>query len=308
MATGFYLLDHHNNVQQYGEKRRGGHEPSGTCVVHTAENVADQIGEDLGAEAVARYCLNRGDYGAYHRIVDADSIVPMAPFSYETWQCRITNPWSCGISAAVRAGDWKKYGNDYETRILRNLARAGAEFVRAMKQYWGIEVPIKHITGADARAQKPGFVGHGETDPGRRSDPGDDFDWNRFLAMVREELAGTTTPEEEPDMDKEDKARAVRIEKMLEDLHTGIAPKIPTSATKDPEWITLRAALRDTRIGVTRQLDDAVEKGVAAALADVTGVDQAAITAGVVAEVRKHVQALTESVTDTEYVLTPKEN
>jgi hypothetical protein len=190
MATGFYLIDHPNRLaKQYGEVRRGGEKPSGTCVVHTAENVADQIGEDLGAEAVARYCSTRSDYGAYHRLVDADSIVPMVPFGYETWHCTKTNPWSCSISAAVEAGDWKRYGDDYETRVLRNLARAGAEFVRAMKKYWGIIVPIKHITGAEARAQKPGFTGHGETDPGRRSDPGADFDWARFLRMVRAELA-----------------------------------------------------------------------------------------------------------------------
>lgn len=206
MATGFWLLDNENNVQQYGVNRRGESRPSGTCVVHTAENVADQIGEDLGAEAVARYCLNRDSYGAYHRLVDADTIVPMVPFGYETWHCTKTNPWSCGISAAVRAGDWKKYGNDYETRVLRNLARAGAEFVRSMKQYWGIDVPIKRITGAEARAKKPGFTGHGETDPDRRSDPGADFDWPRFLSMVREEL---NTNEEDDMPSAEEIAKAV---------------------------------------------------------------------------------------------------
>jgi hypothetical protein len=192
MATGFYLLDHRNRVQQYGAKRRGGNRPTGTIVIHTAENVADQVGDDLGAESVARYCTTRGDYGAYHRLVDADSIIPMAPFGYETWHCTKTNPWSIGISMAVEAGDWKRYGADYTTRVLRNAAKAAAEAVRDLKKHWGVDVPIVHISGAAARAKTPGFVGHGETDPGRRSDPGANFDWGRFLGMVREELSAST--------------------------------------------------------------------------------------------------------------------
>lgn len=118
----------------------------------------------------------------------------------------------------------------------------------------------------------------------------------------------TTTPiQEVPDMD-------ATQAKQLSDIHAalpklaqlweGIAPGIPTSATKDPEKITLRAAVRDIRIAVTRQMDDAVAQGVAVALKDVSGVDKAALTAGVVAEVRK----VLDAVGDTEYILTPKEN
>ena len=185
---GFYLLDHPNRTPQYGAKRRGGHKPSGTIVIHTAENVADQVGADLGAENVARYCTTRSDYGSYHRIVDSDSIVAMAPFGYETWHCRVTNPWSIGISMAVRADDWGRYSADYVTRVLRNAAKASAEAVRDLKKHWNVDVPIAHITGSDARRQRPGFTGHGETDPGRRHDPGAGFPWGRFLRMVGEEL------------------------------------------------------------------------------------------------------------------------
>lgn len=97
-----------------------------------------------------------------------------------------------------------------------------------------------------------------------------------------------------------DKQQEIMFER-IEDLYSGTAPRIPTSATKDPETITLRAALRDTLLALTRQLDDAVARGVGAALEDVTGVDKAALTAGVVAEVRKELASA-------EYVLTPKED
>lgn len=196
MSTGFYLLDHPNRkVPQYGTPRRFGNKPTGTIVIHTAENVADQIGEDLGAESVARYCSERDSHGAYHRLVDADSIIAMVPFGYETWHCVPTNPWSIGISMAIEAGDWKRYSADYVTRVMRNAAKAAAEAVRDLKRHWGVVVPIAHISGTAARAKKPGFTGHGETDPGRRSDPGADFDWARFLRMVREELAADVVVE-----------------------------------------------------------------------------------------------------------------
>jgi len=121
----------------------------------------------------------------------------------------------------------------------------------------------------------------------------------------------TIPTQEVPDMDTVQAKQLSDIHAALPklaELWSGIAPQIPVSATQDPEKITLRAAVRDIRIAVTRQMDDAVAQGVAVALQDVSGVDKAALTAGIVAEVSKAVHAVTESVADTEYVLTPKEN
>jgi peptidoglycan hydrolase-like protein with peptidoglycan-binding domain len=194
----FYLLEHKNpHLDQYGEERRYDQTPSGTIVIHTAENVADQLGGDLGAENVAAYVVRRTNHGSYHRLVDADSIIKMAPFGYETWHCRNTNPWSIGISMAVMADDWDKYSDDYVMRVLRNAARAAAEAVRDLKKYWKVTVPLEHITGSQALAKRPGFTGHGETDPTRRHDPGSGFPWARFLNLVREEL-GDDPIEAEP--------------------------------------------------------------------------------------------------------------
>jgi len=142
--------------------------------------------------------------------------------------------------------------------------------------------------------------------------------WHLTYYPARDKHRGVKPPiiqQEEPDMDttqakqlSETRAIAGELKALIAELHAGIAPAIPTSVTMDPEKITLRAAVRDIRIAVTRQMDDAVARGVAVALQGVTGVDKAALTAGVVAEVSKAVHAMTESVEDTQYVLTPKEN
>lgn len=55
-------------------------------------------------------------------------------------------------------------------------------------------------------------------------------------------------PQEEPDMDANDKAVAKETLQLLKDLHSGKAPLIPISMAKDGETITARAALRDTRL------------------------------------------------------------
>lgn len=195
----FYGLDHPNRRSpQIGNPRRGGTSPSGTIVIHTAECAADLVGEDTSAEGVARYLTERTTPGSYHRIVDSDSVVKYAPLGYETWHCRFTNRWSIGISFAVQAHMWAHYPPEFVTAILRQGARTTAAAIRDLKTYWGIDVPLARISREQALARRPGFIGHGETDPTRRSDPGPAFPWARFLDMVRAELTGTPTTSPTP--------------------------------------------------------------------------------------------------------------
>lgn len=248
MATGFYLLDHPNNVQQYGNPRRGGETPSGVIVIHTAESVADLVGEDYSAESVARYCTTRDTYGAYHRLVDSDTTIRMVPFGYETWHCTKTNPHSIGISMAVQAGKWKTYPADFVTRVLRNAARATAEAIRALDEHWNVTTPVRHITGSQAIAQVPGLVAHGETDPTRRTDPGADFDWPRFMAMVREEL----DTNEEDDMTPAQEAKLDRILALVDDkVIDG-----PVGVPEEQDRLTLAAAIRRLLIEQRRAFAD----------------------------------------------------
>ena len=188
-----YLLEtRKQRTPQWNRARRHNNVPSGVCVIHTAEG--------NGAHNVLNWILTRPDYGSYHRLIDATSTLKLAPWSAETFHCRFTNPHSVGISAAVFAKDWEKLGGTGRT-IIDRMAIEAADFVTYMKGR-GVTVPIRRISRAEALAKKPGFLAHGDTDPGRRTDPGAGFDWDYFFDRARHHLgqpatataSGTATP------------------------------------------------------------------------------------------------------------------
>jgi hypothetical protein len=183
----YYLLDYNPGTQQWGYPRRGA-SLSGTIIVHTAECAADNYGEDTSAEGCASMIANRADYGSYHRLVDSDSIIAMLPWEYEAWQDSETNPWAVGISAALRTSDWAIMPADRRERVYRNLAACAADFVSYMATK-GITVPLRRITGSEARARVPGFCAHGDSGIAR-TDPGADFDWALFFRYTQEALNG----------------------------------------------------------------------------------------------------------------------
>lgn len=181
---GYYLADNPNPTPQFLTQRRGIYgRLSGTVIMHTAEG--------YGAASVAGFIASRSDYGSYHRLVDPNTIIEMAHWEWETWQDSETNNWAVGISAACRAADW--LGIEIPTRLkyYRNLAICAADFVRYMREEYGIEVPRVRISGAQARARVPGFCAHGDSGLSR-TDPGVDFDWDLFFAYTNEELGEET--------------------------------------------------------------------------------------------------------------------
>ena len=179
---GYWLADHPNAAYpQYVNPRRGGNKLSGTVIMHTAEG--------YGAINVAYFISGRSDWGSYHRLVDETVRIPMAHWEWETWQDSETNNWAVGISAAINAADWLKLVPNTRERIYRNLAAEAADFVQYMRHEYGIEVPRRRITGAEARARVPGFCAHGDSGI-NRSDPGKDFDWDRFFRYTNELLTG----------------------------------------------------------------------------------------------------------------------
>lgn len=189
---GYYLLDNYNVTPQYSIPRRSGRNPSGTAIIHTAECAMDFDGADSSAENCANFIRTRSDYGSYHSLVDSDSRIKMLPWYAEAWQDTETNGHAVGISAAVQAGRWNEIPAARRDAIYRNMAREAADFIRYMKSTHGVNVPIRRITGQEARNGVPGFCAHGDSGL-YRSDPGVQFDWNLFFRYVAQEV-GAPSP------------------------------------------------------------------------------------------------------------------
>lgn len=183
MATGFIMLDAPNTTTaQGGYPRRGGFRPSGTCIVHTSEGAWQ-----AGVDSLTRLVRTRSDYGCYHQACDWADIARYYPWEWECWQDSETNNWAVGIAAACKTSDWSAMPEEIREGYYRNMARMAADFVVYMRDTYGVVVPLRRISGAEARAGVPGFCAHGDSGIAR-SDPGRDFDWSRFFDYIRQAL------------------------------------------------------------------------------------------------------------------------
>lgn len=273
MATGYYLLDNRTAIPQCGRNRRNGAKASGTIILHDAEGGTDLVGTDMGAENVANYIRNRTTYGSYHRLVDRDTRIKMAPIDYETWHSVPDNPWSVGICVAwTKAhlpGMTPAQRRSYYVPLAREVLDVRAEFAKR-----GIKVPIdRMLTAAETQARKPGISTHSRTDPGRRSDPfgtGSKYE-TEFLAVLAE-LSGKTTTVQEDDMFT-DSDRT-----LLDEVHQKLLRKF---ADGDHTIDVVEGQRRD--LIVTRRIEARVEMLTAAnaALAKSIGIDPKVVTATV---------------------------
>lgn len=185
-----YLEDHPPARRQYYTQRKA--TVSGAIVVHTAENNTDTYLPDGGAEAVAGFISRRGEAGSYHSLVDSDSIVNVGRYEWQMFgEGTGGNRWALHLSFACKASQWNSSALASWVRpAIEKGATEAISMAAWVKSTTGIIVPAVRISEAEYRAGKPGFIGHGDIDPGRRSDPGDGFPWSVFLAMVSEGIAG----------------------------------------------------------------------------------------------------------------------
>lgn len=236
---GYYLQDNPNkSFGQFGWPRT---KVSGAIGVHTAENNTDFDGADPGAEDVASWLTRRADPGSYHAIADADSRIKLIHPRYAAWADTTNNAHAMSVSGAMQAARWRELSPARAAAITRNMAYAAAELVQDAIDagLLSAPVPARRITAAEAVAgTRAGFYGHGETNPGRRYDPGQNFDWDLFLQTYASAVGGhaaagiitpqsTTTPPEEDDMfTDQDRADLARTKELLLSFQAAITDPV----------------------------------------------------------------------------------
>lgn len=198
MATGYYLQDHPNpNTAQYGWERARLNEPgvhlSGVVGVHTSEAPTDFEGPDFNAENNAAFLARRADHGSYTTSADYDSIVHLVHPRYAAWADTTNNAHAMSVSGCLQAARWLEMTPERRRAVVVNMGKAAAEAVLTAVRdgYLAYPTPAVRISPAEAiSGSRPGFYGHGETNPGTRYDPGAHFDWDLFLASYAAAVGG----------------------------------------------------------------------------------------------------------------------
>jgi hypothetical protein len=187
-------LDDNPPRRSQGEPRRG--VASGGIVVHTAESGLPDISPpDSKAEGVAAFIRGRSDPGCYHVLFDSDStvvmwdFVPMTAYHDGTG----TNDFSTGMSFATNAAAWGQYPAWDEAALRQAANWLGRTFIPTMKAR-GVTVRLERTSVDAFRNRDPAFVGHGDLDPGRRTDPGAGFPWQRLFDLTKESMGAPAPP------------------------------------------------------------------------------------------------------------------
>lgn len=231
-----YLIDHPPRQRQFRDR---GTTASGVLVIHTAENLPDWVGEDSGAEGVARFIQGRSDFGSYHFLADSDSLVHLIPLEKQAYGDGTgSNPHAIHISAATRTTAWSQMSRERRRGFLLNMARAAHRASSYVEKLHGVRIPARRVSRAESTDRKEGFISHAERDPSRRSDPGKDFPWDEFLDIYRE-LEEPTKPE------PVELTRGKHVDAALRKVAGAVTELEEANAGDGPRGDKIRGALED---------------------------------------------------------------
>lgn len=187
-----YLIDNPPARSQFRSPRRA--PLRGVIELHDAESIMDTVGPDTGAENVARFIRGRDTPGSYHDLTDSDSAINLVDYDDEAYHDATgLNPSTTSLSFACRTIDWARMSPERRRGFLDQGARRAAIQARHQHNRTGKVVRPVRLTKAQVLAGETGFLYHGDSDPGRRSDPGTTsaapFPWTEFVALYRRHAA-----------------------------------------------------------------------------------------------------------------------
>lgn len=152
------------------------------------------------AENIAAYFASGAVVASAHACVDQDSVVVCLPPTATAFAAPGANADGYQIEHAGYASQDGAGWNDEESQSMLKLSAAHAREIAL-----AAGIPLKHLTNAELAAGEAGFVGHNQvSDVYKRSDhwdPGPQFPWAQYMALVNNGEAETeeanTVPEED---------------------------------------------------------------------------------------------------------------
>ena len=173
----FYLVDNENpNAKVRGNGNKGQYYSTRSkeiqgIVVHTAEGGKKAVN-------IAKYLSTTPRTASAHVVIDDNEIVELVPDDFTAFHCRGSNSKSLGLEIAYFAAKW---GEDpvYEEAVI---ALSASWCAQKAEMY---NIPMERVTIDEWNAGKKGFISHAECDPGRRTDPGKNFDWDKFFSYMK---------------------------------------------------------------------------------------------------------------------------
>ena len=188
MTTGYHLLDKPNpNGEHFYRKRL---RPLLAGVVHITAGIQDlDARDDHSAERTAAYASSTDRRVSWHLTADTDTFVPMLPASFTAWHAGGYNSPTWGVEFCKLDTSWTGEPEPFVAGTLRN----GVAGIRREPEV--LALPRRRATRAEldaaiahydrtGEAIPVGWIPHSELDPERRSDPGLDFPWTRFFALL----------------------------------------------------------------------------------------------------------------------------
>lgn len=172
----------------------GRERPLRLIVIHTMEAPE---GENT-AENVAAYFASGNVIASAHACVDQDSVVVCLPATDTAFAAPGANADGYQIE---HAGYALQNESGWADEASQSMLRLSAAHARAIALAAGI--PLKHLSDDELAAGAAGFVGHDQVSRVYKKsdhwDPGKDFPWSQYMALVNGEAAEeeTTVPEED---------------------------------------------------------------------------------------------------------------
>lgn len=171
----YYLIENENN---HGKLRKNGkhgwyyaNRKKGIqgIVIHTAEGAP--------AENVAKYFTFNTRPASAHAVVDESVIINLLPDTSVAFHVKGNNSKTLGLEIAYWAHKWGE-NLQLEDMLLNNAAKW------CRKKALEYDIPIVRLNkNSWAKGQK-GLIAHSDLDPSRRTDPGDEFPWDKFLSYI----------------------------------------------------------------------------------------------------------------------------